>query len=431
MPQPSLVQDLQSIVGGEHAIPPSAKPYTGLDGILPKAVVAPATYEETAAVLRYANENGLAVVPQGGRWFIGSGNMLRSYDIALSLTRLDQIVDHEPADMTVTCQAGISAGRLNTHLHENGQMVPLFSANPDDTVTVGGLLAMNVSRMVLQYGGPRDFTIGMRVVTADGRITSAGGHVVKNVAGYDMCKLHIGALGTLGVIVEATFKVFPVPQATERRTLAFESIDAACAFVSEAEDRTLNMAWTHARKDIERGDGRFINPPGCHLDVGLAGTAAAVERSAREIDEIAARSGVKPYESPKRPPQGAPDWVAGKDGLGVEVSVPRTSVAELVTAVENKATGAVFDPINPALGEVTAVWLGLETDEQEALVHSLRRVVKRLGGTVMVTTCSKDLKQRIDVFGDVPPKTLELMRRIKRQFDPNGILSPGRFVGRI
>jgi glycolate oxidase FAD binding subunit len=270
----------------------------------------------------------------------------------------------------------------------------------------------------------------MRVVTGDGLIARAGGRVVKNVAGYDLCKLHIGAMGTLGVIVEATFKVFPVAQAQECRSFDFDTIQAACDFIWEAQRRRLSLKHTYIRNRLERGEGRFLADTGYSLDIEVAGSSAAVTRSAREIDEMAASGGVPRHAPKEQRSERAPDWVTGKEPLSVRITVPRTKLPDVVHAIAGEATGAVFDPIDPALGEIVAVWLGLTIQEQETLIDRLRTSVKDLGGTIVLTLCAQELKRRIDVFGD-PPPSFPLMRAIKQQFDPNGILSPGRFVGRL
>ena len=195
-----------------------------VDGTRPAIGVAPGTYEEVAAVMRYANDRRLAVIPLGGGTIKHVGNVPRHYDIALVLGRLNAVIEHEPADLTVTCQAGITMTQLGSSWTKCGQMTP-FGVSSGPFETLAGRLAANYSTYRQAYGGPRDFTIGLRVVTADGRITRTGGKVVKNVAGYDLSKLYIGSFGTLGVIVEAPCRLLPRPQ--EWYALAFEFGSAA------------------------------------------------------------------------------------------------------------------------------------------------------------------------------------------------------------
>ncbi|MCH7810326.1 MAG: FAD-binding protein, partial [Chloroflexi bacterium] len=195
--QATLLTELGSIAGAENVRPGSDE--FAVDGVTPQVIVRPATAEAAAAVIRHANGASLAVIPIGGKQRHGPGNTPARYDIALDVTALSGIVEYEPDDLTITCGAGMTLGELRQTTAAAGQMVA-FDPEIADEATVGGALAADLwgpSRVSL--GGPRDFTIGLRVITGDGLITRAGGRVVKNVAGYDLCKLYVGSLGTLVV----------------------------------------------------------------------------------------------------------------------------------------------------------------------------------------------------------------------------------------
>jgi len=210
--QASVLNRLESIVGADGLLPPEPAGAFAVDGLTPQAAVAPASYEQVAEVMGYAHAEELAVIPWGGGAHIHTGNVPARYDIALSLSRLNAVVEHEPADLTTTVQAGMTLSELQGRLGAAGQLLPLDPPG-GERATIGGILAANASGPWRHaFGSARDMTIGLRVVTAEGRITRAGGRVVKNVAGYDLCKLYVGSLGTLGVIVEATFKLAPLPQ---------------------------------------------------------------------------------------------------------------------------------------------------------------------------------------------------------------------------
>ena len=423
--QTALVDELQSLVGREHAFaPPDGRPFA-VDGTSPEAVVEAGSYEDVAAVVRFASDEGLAVIPWGNGGLMQFGNVPGRYDIALSLSRLNAIIEYEPADMTVTCQAGISMGDLNGRLGENAQTVP-FGFSASNRHQVGGLLAANHTQLRLTYGTPRDFAIGMRVVTADGRITRAGGKVVKNVAGYDLCKLYIGSLGTLGVIVEATFKLFPVSQAGERIDLAFERAGDACRFARELQRRGLSLS----EMDLQRR--HLSESPAADsyvLRVELAGSVGGVERSRNEIQELAGEYGARRCEPAVR--QDALMEIGARnhgDALTCRISALPTAVPDLIESLDSEAPEAHIWSASPIFGTVYATWPGAGDDVE--FVERVRAVTSHVGGTLVVTGCSLALKRRIDVFGD-PPPAFELMRRVKQQFDPTGILSPGRFVGRL
>ncbi|MDP8921479.1 MAG: FAD-binding oxidoreductase, partial [Chloroflexota bacterium] len=198
-----------------------------VDGVRPSFACAPANETELAEVVRAANAAGAAVVPWGGGTRMSLGFPPRAADVVVQTHRLGEIVEYEPADLTVTVQAGMTLADLQARLRAEGQMLALDPAAAD-RAAIGGLTSANASGPLrLMYGSARDLVIGTRVANADGVISKAGGRVVKNVAGYDLNKLYIGALGTAGIVVELSFKLHPLPQAQGMLAAAFASIEDA------------------------------------------------------------------------------------------------------------------------------------------------------------------------------------------------------------
>jgi len=397
--QASLAHELEALIGRAHVSEADREAFA-VGGAIPHAIARPGSYEDVAAILRHADERRLAVIPWGGGTMMRLGNAPARYDIALSLARLNNIVEHEPADLTVTCQAGITLGALRERLAATGQSVPLDPSLPAEA-TVGGALAANAwGAYRLAYGTPRDFTIGMRVVTADGRITRAGGKVVKNVAGYDLCKLYIGSLGTLGVIVEATFKVRPLPRAERHLAFDCDSPESACAAANEAYRRGLSLS---AATVSHQGEGRWL------LGVHLEGMPAAVERSARELEALA----------------GTPVATAGpakEEAVALRLSTLPSALPSLLSRLAT-LTGVRLAAY-PTAGVVR-----LAADD-DALVEPALVIAEDAGATALIESCPPPLKAGRDVFGEAPD-SLPLMRSLKRQFDPHGTLGPGRFAGGI
>ena len=426
--QASLLSALESIAGRRYAFAGDER--FSVDGVTPKAAVRPGSYEQVADILRYASSAGLAVIPRGGGTAMAAGNIPRRYDIALCLSRLNKVIEHEPADLTVTCQAGMSLQALRKHMAAAGQMVP-FDPSLSGRATIGGTLAANAYGPARHaYGAARDFTIGLRVVTADGRLTRAGGRVVKNVAGYDLCKLYIGSLGTLGVIVEAAFKVTPLPKAERRIVLRFPSAAAACGVASEAHRRGLSLRGAELLNESARRGTRAPAKDGGYLLVmDLAGGQQAVERSQQEIGELAAAAGARTAEaaggvgpSPLAalPPAG--------EGLRCRAGVLPGQVAGVTTTIEAAAGAGTRIVAYPTLGVLRVAITG--GDDVAPQLQRLREIVRQAGGALVVESCPAAHKREIDVFGEAPP-SFGLMRRVKEQFDPKGILSPGRFLGRL
>jgi glycolate dehydrogenase FAD-binding subunit len=426
--QESVLGELQSIVGAEYAYVPEGRLFS-IEGLDPRVVVKPGSCEEVVSILRYADRADISVIPTSDEFMLVAGNVPSRYDVALCLHRLNKIIEYEPADMTITCEAGMTVGELNSHLEGNGQMVAFGSA-PLDVCSVGGLLAWDWSGLRLAYGGPRDFTIGLRVVMADGRITRAGGKVVKNVAGYDLCKLYIGSQGTLGVIIEATFKVVPLPELQWGTALNFSSTGEACEFALELGKRHLCLEQVRLQRCIEIHEERVVSSNRHILCIDLAGSAAAVERSKRELEPLMKARLLENSQvhSPPDASRRIASW-AQLAPLACRIHVLPTNVQSAIKAIEAEQPAAMLD-VSPIEGIINATWrLDATTTAEEALVKRLRGIARSLGGNLVVVGCDPELKRRIDVFGELPPKALDLMRRIKQQFDPNGILSPGRFVG--
>ena len=210
------------IVGAEYVAPGAP-----VDGVVPAWVVRPGSVAEVQECVRAAGRARASLVVQGLGAHMSVGAPPARLDVVLGLDRLARVIDHQAGDMTVTVEAGCTLAALAKTLATGDQWLPLDPPRADAT-TVGGLIAANLSGPLrASQGRVRDLLLGIRVVGADGALVAGGGRVVKNVAGYDLPKLHVGALGTLGVIVEATFKVRPRPACEEAVVIAARSVEAA------------------------------------------------------------------------------------------------------------------------------------------------------------------------------------------------------------
>ena len=411
-----------------------------IDGREPQKVVFPESIEQVSAVLRAAGEQHLAVVPVGHGAFLHNGGVPRRYDLALSSQRLDRIVDYQPTDMTVTVEAGMTLARLQDVLGENGQWLPVDPPLPEQA-TVGGIIAANLSGPTrLSQGTIRDFLIGLKVVQANGAVIKGGGRVVKNVAGYDLPKLYCGSLGTLGVIVEATFKVRPRPEAQAVLLLRFSSAEQAMELVlrllgSELQPFFLELASFDPLVE-KSGDTIY------RLIVGFAGIAEEVAyQRARVRDELRENQG-SIFEGWQEGEEQAllqtlrnfP--VSGEAVLRCKTSLLSTQVAAFCKNVQEEASLyglSVRHLARAGNGIVYSRFLRSTADSSEklpSLVNWLRILAKKLEGYVVVEAIDPVLKERVDVWGHVGG-AFPLMKRLKETLDPQGILSPGRFAGGI
>lgn len=392
---------------------PERRRAAAVDGVIPGTIAAPRSADEVVSLIRDARERRLAVAPRGSGTWTGAGNPPRTVDVVLWTTGLDRVVEYQPDDYAVTVQAGLRLADLQRVLAERNQWVPLDPPG-GDAATVGGVLATRRSgpRRLL-YGTPRDLTVGVDAVLGTGDPYRAGGRVMKNVAGYDVVKLLIGSLGTLGVITQATLRTFARPEA--RRTLCASAASLRDAFDLAAS--ALGARVFPAAVEVVRGVAGF---PGPTVLVLLEGFREVVERQALEL-----RSRWPPITTLDGAAHDAAwaEWAraraSGPARLAVAVPPGRAADAAEVAA---GVGGAVL--AHAGSGVIVAV---LESaDGLAAVVSDLRARIALLGGRVVVETAPPEAKHGLDVWGEVPG--LEFMRRIKRTLDPDAILNPGRYV---
>lgn len=357
------------------------------------AVEKPATAEEVARRLREAADARWAVVPVGGGRASAMGDTAERCDLELHTTRLDRVLEHSQADMVVSVEAGITLEALQAELGKAGQFLPLDPFNSPGH-TIGGLLATGWTGPLRQrFGSPRDFLIGVRVALPDGRLASAGGRVVKNVSGYDMMKLHFGALGSLGVIVAASFKVFPNALHDVTLEASYPSIDEAW----DASDQALALPLPPAALELF-SSGRIL--------ARFLGSTDAVKRMVAELGWARAEPSVWAEHSRRAPES----WA--------RIAVPRHKLrATLVTLPAGAEWWA-----SPGVG--VANW---SVANGPQAVRDARSAAESAGGALVLMAAPIETRREVGAWG-TPPSTLELMQRLKTAFDPHRVLNPGRFV---
>jgi len=411
-----------------------------IDGHEPKEVIFPESLDQAAGVLYVAAEHQRAVSPVGTGAFLHIGGLPRRYDLALCLQRMDRIVDYQPADMTVSVEAGMPLARLQHILGEQNQWLPVDPPWPD-RVTVGGLIAMNLSGPSrLSQGTIRDFLIGIKAIRADGTVIKSGGRVVKNVAGYDLAKLYCGSFGTLGVIAEATFKVRPRPEAQAVCSVDFPSAEQAMAVAFRLLGTELQPTFLElANFDPSEGQGAKVAP--YRLFIGFAGVAEEVTYQQNRLREIVGGAGQNPqtWEEGKGQTLVAVvrDFPAsGEAALRCKVSLLPSQISAFCTTVEEEAPVrdlSVEFVVHAGNGIIYCRLPQTENLAREKLlsfVDWLRILAKKLGGYLIIEAIDPALKDRVDVWGHVG-NSFPLMKRLKETLDPQGMLNPGRFVGGI
>lgn len=400
-----------------------------VDGKSPSILCIPHEPEQVSAALGICAEAEASVIPWGGGTAMRLGNIPRQIDVIIKLERLDKPIEHDDANLSASVQAGIKVTALQKILAERNQFLAMDPPNPG-SATIGGTVAANINgaRRML-YGGMRDLVIGMKMALADGRQIKAGGKVVKNVAGYDMCKLFVGSLGTLGIITEVTFKLAPIPESTAT-LVASGPLAQALRLVDElSRSPLLPAAVAVLSAGLSRAAGAAPETPS--VAVWTEGFEEAVARHLREIQELAGRIGLRAEilrgELHQRLWESVADFSARGEDIVYRLSIPPASVAQAVAEIEQwSASGRPARYI--AHAGCGTVWISLAADKNSAAwFGKLSALASEQRGHVVMAAAPPALKEGIDVWGS-PPPSLAIMRDIKRRFDPQAILNPGRFI---
>ncbi len=432
-------------MGHDPTVPPERLVEYSVDGLIPSAVVTPEDVKAVSRVLSRASAEGAKVTPRGGGTRMDLGNPPTGLDLILDLGRLDGVLFHEPADLVARVEAGITLETLRGRLAQRGQFLPLEAPLPS-RATIGGILATNASGPSrLAYGTARDWLIGVTVVRSDGAVTKAGARVVKNVTGYDMNKLYTGSLGTLGVVVDATFKLSPLPVDGRTVIAGYPSLDSALdssAEVLRQAPATPQALHVINRDAMERLPDWTASKEGEVFLLALfEGRTTSVYRRADEWARAAVGTGGASVLSLSHE-DGRCLWQSLTDlgwrpenlpSLSVKISIVPSSLKSFLASVEAELKQGSGHSLvaDVGFGQLRLLWWTEDTVEDlEAIVRRLRETARRHSASVVVERCPLELKKVIDVWGDAVDG-LEIMRRIKGELDPTGTLNPGRFVGGI
>jgi glycolate oxidase FAD binding subunit len=397
-----------------------------IDGLEPSFSMAPNTTSQIQECLSEAQNTALPLVVAGTGSRVAIGNRPESLAGVLSTLGLNRLIALEPADMTVTVETGMLLSDVQRALRANGQFLPLDPAGGDGTI--GGLLGSNVSGPLRhRFGTARDWLLGTRVVHADGSVSKSGGRVVKNVSGYDMHKLYVGSLGTLGVIAEATFKVASLPRVDRTIAIACPSAVAATSIIAACHERGLAVFATELLSPTAT-EAMIGATSWCAL-IRVAGGFAATARTLRELDEYVTLAGeVRDADDDV--------WARWRDcfalgALSLRVSVAASRLADTAEALDRRLVGNAARITATVTSGVVRVDLKPRDDERALAIHAeAEAIAASRGGSLFVDAAPVALKSAVDVFG-APRGDIEIMRRLKHEFDPHRILAPGRFAGRI
>jgi glycolate oxidase FAD binding subunit len=479
--EPEVAARFRELLGADAVLTGNAVGPFAIDGCAPQGVLFPATVEELSRCTAAADSAGLAVIPVGNGTQLGIGRVPHRYDVALSTRRMCRVLAHEAADMTVTVEAGLTLAALNAALAPAHQRLPLDPPHPEG-ITIGGLIATDAcGPLRWSQGKVRDLLIGIKAVLADGTIVNGGGRVVKNVAGYDLMKLFTGSFGTLAIVVEATFKVRPCPEHEAVVVIPAASTDDATAFALGLLDSPLAPLFI----EVLNGSAAAsldLGVEACAVVVGCGGTVHEIEAQRAQVEAQASREAVRvlmsaeaeklsaalrdfpaagllhrlpppghaigrssdvgaQHAAPLRPdedtsrPESASTVSSPEGPCGCKLGLLPSKLGDALRCIEDETTRRGLEVALVAhAGNGIGVLRFRETPATHGAFPSfaewLRPTVGERGGWVVFDALPGALKARIDPWGPEPPG-MALMEGIKKTLDPNGRLSPGRFVGGI
>jgi glycolate oxidase FAD binding subunit len=449
------IPGLREIVGEAHVIqdPDQLKTYS-LDGKRPKVVVFPGTINEVSKVVAHANQQHLVITPRGNGTKMGIGGIPAKIDIILSTLRLNRITDSDCENLTLSAECGITLKEVQKSLAKvgKGYFLPLDPPYTEKA-TLGGIVATNSSgpkRML--YGTARDMIIGTKTVFPNGDIVVSGGKTVKNVSGYDMCKLLIGSYGTLGILCEMTFKLLPLPEKEATLLASFARIEEADVFVRELRGSQLipSSIETLNAMAVQKMKYSISMPPNGNylVAIGLEGVTESIERQIFEMSEIGKKHGVLEAVTLDSEKHQA-FWIAIRDFaerlteiyanlICLKSNVLISKIGETLGSYEkivresgidcaficHSGNGILYTYILPGKNFRSKVESFIE------LIEKLTSEAVKNEGNLVVESSPLLIKKKVEVWGQ-SRRDYEVMRRLKEQIDPAGILNRGRFVGGI
>jgi glycolate oxidase FAD binding subunit len=450
-----LVSRLKEIVGEAHVLKDKdrLKTYT-LNGNCPKAFVTPGTVEEVSKIVAFANREHITIIPRGNGTKMGMGGIPKGMDLILSTLRLNRIIESDVDNLTLSAQTGITLGEIQSLLAKQGKgyFLPLDPPYAGQA-TLGGVLATNSSGpRRFTYGTARDLVIGMKTVFPNGDVVVSGGKTVKNVSGYDLSKSLIGSMGTLGILCETTCRLLPLPEKMATLLAPYAGLKEAGGFVQKVLKSQLLPASIEMLNAVTLEQIKEVLPPlpgGRYLvAIGLEGVIESVDRQVSEMGEMGRKEGALEVvtlltekhrafwtalqDLPQRLFRTSPNHLALKSNFLISKGTEMLGNHEVWARDSALDCALVCRSGNGILYSYVLVGESLQPKKNSLieLVEKMTALAVKNEGNLVVEFSPPVIKEKVDVWGH-PRNDLRIVRRLKEEIDPAGILNPGRFVGGI
>jgi glycolate oxidase FAD binding subunit len=455
----SLPIRLEQLVGSDRVVASeSAVKAFAIAGRAPMAVLKPRSAEEIAEIVSFAAVEKLALLACGSRSKLELGMPPRHYDLAVDMTALRGIAHYDPGDLTVSVDAGMPLHELAKTLAAQKQFLPL-AVPCSRTSTAGGAIASGIdSTLRQQYGTARDFLIGAEFVDGTGKQCKSGGRVVKNVTGYDLHKLLVGSLGTLGVISRLNFRTFPLPELCGAHLAVLPTLETALNFHAsllnsglpfsnlELFDSGFSALLSSHLKTIGEDIPESVRATGWHVFASFEGSEAVLQRITRELQKLADRAQAERSETldlqhshfVNEGLREAFDWLRrAAPGLSIlRIVLPGVKSVDLKQILDLSEPSPLRASFLLRACNVAYLAVLAANDNAQSIailergISALFSRVETRNGSAALLDAPPWLKERINVWGRQRPD-FPLMQRVKQAFDPQNIFSPGRFVGGI
>lgn len=439
----SIEKEFQSILGKPSVVTKKSDlSQFSIDGLVPKAVLYPKNEEEISEVMKFASRKSIPILPIGSGTKRSIGNILKEPSVLLSTSKLNHVLEHESRDLVATAQCGITVKELQKTLGKSGQFLPVDPMYAQSGATLGGIIASNASGPLrLRYGTLRELILGIKVVRSDGTIFKGGSKVVKNVAGYDLPKLFVGSLGTLGIITEATLRLYPIQDKSQTYLVSFTTLEKCADTVSELLKSELVL------NSLELLNPALVTKAAEHAQIELNRKKYALAIRVMNVDQaVNEQIALVKKVCNKNRGQGIvlesnienalwegiinlPWTEDDSDRVKIKCGVKKSDVPGIFVKLEELTKDLAVKSYSSAKAGngVVDITLSGEAGDLLSIIEQTRAHSKQKGGSLVIEEAALQVKQNIDVWGDMG-SALSLMKRIKSNFDPAGILNPGRFI---